>query len=425
MKWRSVFTLEEAIKLFLYFGWLPRPDIEPAILQSIQSSGVSEGPIVASRESLQIGVELLRGAVRRSIRDTDRVVVPLSGGLDSRAVLAVVTELDVSLKTVSLGSPGTYDFDFGAAVAKHVGVAHEGINLESHTFDLASLVSLAAELGDWVNITEVSYNIQIAQSQPPGTAILTGLYGDFVAGELSAQGGFTAGAALEDMRQNVNARLPPELASKLVDLASPMRLSQLSVYENLYLSMYHTCSLRPSVFDSTFGYRAPFSDPEWIEFMFSNPRLREGKRLYLDILNFGWPSIFSLATKNSYGASLQASRLTLSAARLRYRADSVLKRVAPPWLSAFLGPRYAENYVDASRLLRVNSSYRELALAALTSLADRDLEVAQTARDLRDSVAKGMTIRRPLRGMHPVQLLVDLEVNLQALECRTGPQLGR
>ena len=69
---------------------------------------------------INIGIKLWKNAIRNQFDEKEMNVVPLSGGLDSRAILATLSEITDPSKiyTYTFGSPGTWDFEIGNYIAK-------------------------------------------------------------------------------------------------------------------------------------------------------------------------------------------------------------------------------------------------------------------------------------------------------------------
>ncbi|MFQ5590084.1 MAG: asparagine synthase-related protein [Phycisphaerae bacterium] len=85
----------------------------------------------------------LRAAVERICSDTSRVGVPLSGGLDSRVLLAA-TPRPTQTPSFTWGSSGCRDLAYAADIARAVGSRHQGL-----VFDGGYLKELAP-LGTWI-----------------------------------------------------------------------------------------------------------------------------------------------------------------------------------------------------------------------------------------------------------------------------------
>ena len=70
-------------------------------------------------------------AVRRRVRANERVGVTLSGGLDSRALLAAIPEIEHPIHTVTFGKPGCSDIMIAQIVANKKGAIHHVYDLDN------------------------------------------------------------------------------------------------------------------------------------------------------------------------------------------------------------------------------------------------------------------------------------------------------
>jgi asparagine synthetase B (glutamine-hydrolysing) len=80
---------------------------------------------------------LWQRAVERRIKKDETIIIPLSGGLDSRAILAAVlrcTSKD-NIITSTFGEQGSFDFEIGKMVAEKAGVKNIPVGVEKADFE--------------------------------------------------------------------------------------------------------------------------------------------------------------------------------------------------------------------------------------------------------------------------------------------------
>lgn len=87
---------------------------------------------------------LWQKAIKRRIQKNDRVLIPLSGGLDSRAILAEVLQITSkeNIITFTFGHPGSFDFEIGKLVAKNAGVRNIELGVEMDSFESQYNISI-------------------------------------------------------------------------------------------------------------------------------------------------------------------------------------------------------------------------------------------------------------------------------------------
>jgi hypothetical protein len=124
-------------------------------------------------------------ALRAAFADPsgDLHVVMLSGGLDSRLVLAALVEAGLrdSIVAVTFGIPGTLDFDLAPAVARAAGVRHEPLDL-SRIEVSAEALEQAVRTSPWTAALETFHNHLIPARYGTGATYWSGYMGDTIAG---------------------------------------------------------------------------------------------------------------------------------------------------------------------------------------------------------------------------------------------------
>ncbi len=152
-------------EMYLYLSYLPRfAEVSLEWLHCDFDSGFGEG---VDDESWWVdeGVKALKRTMADEIASTDANathIVPLSGGLDSRAILGGLLEnLPKSqIITATYGIPGSWDFEIAKDIARKFGVRHEVFNLLDDKWDVDQLVAAAARLKSRTSILCPSKNKQ-------------------------------------------------------------------------------------------------------------------------------------------------------------------------------------------------------------------------------------------------------------------------
>ena len=88
-------------------------------------------------EMIRRGKQKWLGVIDNLYNSRSEIVVPISGGLDSRAILSGLLEFtDAScIHTCTFGLPKTFDFEIGNRVAAFAGTKHTSFDLSQYTFD--------------------------------------------------------------------------------------------------------------------------------------------------------------------------------------------------------------------------------------------------------------------------------------------------
>ena len=123
------------INTFLHYGYIPDPNIElPNSLRQFINGELAGNNFTDKYPLLlKIGTVALKKSFQDEIaNDYDKLhILPLSGGLDSRTVLANILELVDPSKiiTVTFGLPGSPDYERAKSITKKIGLRWENIDL--------------------------------------------------------------------------------------------------------------------------------------------------------------------------------------------------------------------------------------------------------------------------------------------------------
>ena len=378
--------------------------------------GLATLPNELSSAASQAG-EVLSRVVHESITPGRTHYIPLSGGLDSRALLAAAMEAGAVVETLTFGMPGTMDYEYGNRVARTVGCRHQTLNLLDHLPDTSALVETVRTGGAWTYTFDAYFNRLLTRQMGHAPAVLHGFVGDPVAGSHyhpDAPDDARAVTAFVDAQQYSRAlrltRPEDDPTTWLPPMDAISNVSGLTAYEQLDFCLRQTGAIRPIVIDPTVDVRTPFTHPDWLALMFAAPaHWRRGCRLYEAALVQRWPELFKLPTKNHLGLGLSTStfmrKLHVQFCRVSGRASRALGRQS--WLQ-----RTRHNYIDFARAFLEPGVLRELARENLADLEARGVVpwLAPT-RLLSEHMDGSKNYEREL------QLLIGLEINLKAVAC--------
>lgn len=410
---------DDAIATYLFFGYLPRWSQEE--LDAKPWAQFRKDPTLERAKHQQV-VDLGVDTLRTSFEEVDDRphVVPLSGGLDSRAILAeLCRRIDPSsLTTVTVGTPGTFDFDIAGSVAEAAGVSHMPIDLTAVDLARDHLVRTALLNGAPTWVFDAHYNRLIRRRLGSDALYWSGYLGGHIVSnehlpEYSENWKSTTSTFVQRNRWATSTQLWPSG----FDPASVVPHKQLhpdtdlSPYEQLDLSIRQECLVRTVNLPQGYEHKAPFTHLDWVQYALSLPHSEKlGQRAYRDILLTSHPRLFALPTKNRYGLPLNASRRHLIAWHLARIPRGLMRR-----LSGASGWTKTINYIDFSDALRSREDVRSLVEKSLKLLKERrvlpwlDLEgLWQEHMDEKAERTKALT------------LLASLEVHLAAAEEGSG-----
>ncbi len=371
------------LMLFLHFGYVPRHEISPEGRMLIDSLS-GERPDwrgVREAELVERGAGILKKLVRDrlSMDDMNKThVIPLSGGLDSRAVLAgLLDNIPKSqIMAVTFGAEGSLDLEIGRRIAEHTGIRHHTVNLGAPEWVWREevLLRMAVKVPP-IAIFESYVNHYLPTLFGVNAVYWSGFSAGFIAGSrLPIKPSETWDAAIgaiirKDQYSKSPGLLPPgcDLARLLPE--KPFTDSAILSYDDqVDFFLRQSCFIRHAVLPVGYDYRAPFLHPEWVRFMMTLPaEHRQGSRLYKKTLCIAYPELFGLPTKNNGG-------LPLTVPDWRLYLDSRIRRVMSLARDVLHVPQIQpgkNKYVDFDQELRKRSDLKKVVLASLDGLRTR------------------------------------------------------
>ncbi len=415
---RATPSLPELLGPLLHFGYLVPPTIAVASCAwHVQDGARLRSTISPNEKDL---VEQGSTVLCRIFEKVDHAhhIVPLSGGLDSRAILGGLIHAGMkdSITAVTFGVPGTLDYELGHIVAQELGVRHVAINLDEIEVTTPALIDMVLREGLNCWLFDCYYNRLIPTMFGVDARYWSGFMGDPLAGShlarTESREWWTAMLRfLERNRFAGQVRLAhPETHLEAYLPREPFLPREWLTYdEQIDFAVRQEGYIRRVVTVEGYSYETPFLDREWATFILSVPvPLRREERLYSRILQHAFPEAFSLPTKRTYGLALGDP-----AWRIQWRryATGLRRRLAPrlPFLSARTDP--VQNYINFAEAIRRRKDFRTLVCENISDLRRRDLLTWLDLDHLVDEHLRGRC-----DYSRELTLLTSLEVLLKARE---------
>jgi asparagine synthetase B (glutamine-hydrolysing) len=416
---------DNSISQFLHYGYA-LPDgikLPPFIDEMALIEKTKEADKVPNITALiEEGTRRLDNSIAytlRAARDAAVHVVPLSGGLDSRAILGGLLEhLDASrIHTLSFGVPGTWDFEIGSAVAEQACVAHTRIDLSKVSWDTDTLIQFAAQCEHPIPLFEAALFHQTRSLFKEQCVYWSGYMGDPITGAhlpprpsktweqaklwFSARNQFVRSLTLSLPGLDVTEGLP----------RSPLGDSCLCYDDQLDFGIRQQHYIKSVVLLHGYTYCTPYLCPEWLNFIVGVPRrFRIKQSLYKKILMTAHPHLFSLPVKNNFGLPLNTPRWR----RLLRRGGLCIKAAARRYVPGVNWPvSPGLNYIDFDRDLRQRKDLQTVVYENIQDLKQRGIV------DWVDIDALWRRHQnRQKNHADALTLLASLEINLKAQELR-------
>jgi asparagine synthetase B (glutamine-hydrolysing) len=340
--------------------------------------------------------DVLFEAVRRDIGSADRVVVPLSGGMDSRVILRMALDIlpREAVHTLTFGHPGSLDFRIGQYVAKSLGVSNTALPMD--TRPLATQAAENFRVGEGMFWSVPEYPVQpLREALPQNTVVLSGYIGDVVFGSYEPDEELNnSAAARQYLHETIDSLSEPSVQELLVGTASTDYSETVMREDGSALRQYESFIYGSHQMNRTnFGlfvhrdkvlYATPFVCADVLRVAYSlTPDERRGERAFFRMIREHYSELWKMPLKSSFGypAELRHARRTVLARAWRKTLASIDETLgASLGMILYRHPRL--NYAHPREWL--TAPHREFVvncLDRLTRFAPLDSRAIQKLRD--------------------------------------------
>lgn len=373
---------------------------------------------------LHEGARLWKAVCRRSAEQAEKpLLLPLSAGLDSRAVLAGLRANDIPVHTMTYGVPGAFDYELAPRIAAAAGTSNERLDLQRVSITREKLLAIAAGTQHPSLLIDMFFNHQIPERHGNAFSYINGFAGDALAGNnlRKAEGFFwsqaqQAFAQWHRVSQTITLTendMDPLSALPKEPLVEPILLSSI---QQLDFAIRQQRMVRPIVCPPGIEVITPFLDPEWCRFMLGLPaELRYDRTFFIDLFRRSFPALFSMPSSASGGLALDANETAIHRHRKKLRRRRRLRKRlnrAFPWVRVPPANR-GWQYLDFRTLLRENGPLAQLFADSMTRLDEQALVPWINAKALmRSHQTCEADHFKALNVLFNVELLVDARPDL-------------
>jgi asparagine synthetase B (glutamine-hydrolysing) len=325
---------------------------------------------------IELSIALFRKGIEDEFNPNQDHVLPLSGGLDSRALLAGLLELTPAknIHTYTFGTPGTFDYEIGNYIAARAGTEHINFPLTQYQYSLDELLDISRRVD---NQTVLFHHPPVWELDKlfRGCQFWSGYIGDAI----------TGGHLKSTVSQNIiearrrylrkyafvfSAKLTNCQDEELIERIECPCLDQdiLNLDEQILYQERVQKLTAPHVLMRGFLYKTPFINNDFMDLMLSvADSHRKGQSLYKKMLCKTYPFLFSLKTKNNYGLPLYANSILTFIKKAELKCKKMCNRV----YHTFLDKRI--NYLDFDSAIRERSDLRSIFAENLMDLEKRGI----------------------------------------------------
>jgi hypothetical protein len=406
-------------ELYLYLSFLPK--FADANLQWLDLSSVGEFGRGMSNASWWVseGIKVFKETMAEEIARTDpnaTHIVPLSAGLDSRAVLGGLLENVPASRIIAAtyGIPGSWDFEVAKDIAVKFGIKHEIFNLLDENWDVDELIIAANRLKSPVSVHQSYVRQKINNHFGSSCVYWSGFMGDvFDYTEIKIPN--------TDKRKAIEFLLAPLVTKnyknqkfhnliieKMIDECDWERLSQSKIILDLQLqiSIQQQQLTRPIVLINGYTFMTPFLNKKWIAFSSSIPnKWAYDRSLHKRIIHDGYADIAKFPTTASAGRSVVASQFEIYLGKAIAKLQPYIMRRDP----YFSHPR--TNYINWTESLRDKGRLQDSVYSTLQDLKKRGI---LDERDIdnwwSDHLSRKIDYARLLMNLSSLELLLKAGV---------------
>ena len=395
------------INSYLYYQYIPKND----------SDSVFGLPRVIDLHTLSMESlhSLVNKAIQRNIIEGKLNVVPLSGGLDSRLILSVLSKyVDSSkIEAITLGVPGTYDYEIPKLLAKKLGIRHVLINLNDVTITTEMLLNVSRDMKIWTGVFDAFYNSLLYREYSDDVVFWSGFMGDSITGSHLEWGkdNFEEWGKVKDIFSQHEcackkyALYSPDFVPTSVLKSKPYMVNVSYIEQLDFIHRQSKCIFPILLAPEGYKQIFPFLDVDFATYFLGGQRKeRLYQKSYLDLIEKECSLFLEIPLKRYWGMSLK-------------NRSSIFKSIKRKALSAFFKlcgffrnniTHPMLNYLDYEDVFRHREDYREVILLNLHDLRNRRIidwvDINNVLRDFFEN-------HKPLSN--EIKTLVGLEINLK------------
>lgn len=364
------------LKSFLNYGYFMdfKENKYPLDFSKINKSLYTD---YSEKELIDIGIKFFHKAIEKDFKPGQTHVVPLSGGLDSRGVLAGLLEFTEAknIYTYTFGTPGTLDYDIGKLVAKKAGTNHKNFPLTSHRYKEEELIDISNRVENQTMLFHHPPVWEVDNFCGENSIVWSGFIGDVVAG-----GHLPKKPIPELIEAKINyvnnykyvnsLCLSNESNKNFIEYLEYDFLDKdILSYEEQLVFYERTKKLTaPHVLMEGYNYATPFINNQFMDFLLSlDNKYRRYEYLFIEIMMKAFPKLFSIKTKTTNGLNLRASYTRRTFKKGKHK----IKKHLGDNFKQFTNPYI--NYLDFKKGIREREDLKKLFRSNIADLKSRNV----------------------------------------------------
>ena len=375
-------TTVSAYEKYLYMSYVPKPaevDLDWLNCDFECDFGQAAG---IEQWWVKEGVKALKQTMAEEIDRSDHRaahIVPLSGGLDSRAILGGLLEnLPRSqIIAATYGIPGAWDFEIAKRITRKFGLQHEVFDLTQEKWEPEHLVKAATRLTLPVSVHQSYIRQKITNHFGKDCVYWSGFMGDAFGGSYLPK--IPSIDKREAVKRCVNTAHTPNykdqsfqdaIIEEVLDECTWDRLDnkKFSLDQQIDMGLRQNFLHRPLVLINGFHFKTPFLNRTWGTFMVNVPyKWLLGFHLYKRIIIESYRDLSKLPSTTNAGLPLTIPPKMVHLGTLLARIRPYVNR-----RDQFRShPR--TNYINFTEALRHKGNFQDSVYTTLQELKKRQI----------------------------------------------------
>jgi len=382
----NLYSIQDKILQYLFLGYAINESTAKYMTQNPLKINEKIDPDL---DQLTLIFESVFDDIKSYLKPESNVVIPISGGWDSRIILGESLKHfpKKKIKTYSFGVPGQLDFDIGRLISKKLGLNHESVDLTKVPITWVKLLE-SVSISPWTGVPDSFYNqYALNKIASENDIMLSGYIGGPLTGghQFSENNKATILQEFLEYQKRIKSIYilptsiePIELLPNLKAVANidyglqlDLYIRQLN-YTKRIVGVKNEWTGWDMDLGSFFGTKiiAPFAHPVWVEYWASIPKkYKVSQNLYLKMMHHNYPKLAKMPSKYSLGVNPNSS-ISLNIKRVEYKVKRELYRIGP---TLFNKPNAMHNYLDFAEAFRTREDYKEVLQKAFEILKENKL----------------------------------------------------